>query len=68
MDEAQHTDFPIHVKEITRHTCSKSEASKVGSPKSSTATRKFLTFSKYWNADNAAPSGTITESHGASTT
>lgn len=51
-----------------KQTCSKSEASKVGSPISSIAKRKFLTFSKNWNAHKAAPSDPASESYAPSTT
>jgi hypothetical protein len=49
-------------------TCSKSEASKHGRPISCAATRKLRTFSKYWNADSAAPSAWSTESAAVFTT
>jgi hypothetical protein len=49
-------------------TCSKSEASKQGRPISCAATRKLRTFSKYWNADSALPSGCSTESAAVFTT
>jgi hypothetical protein len=58
---------PTHSISPTR-TCSKSEASKQGRPISCAATRKLRTFSKYWNADSAAPSGCSKESAAVFTT
>jgi hypothetical protein len=53
---------------VWTRTCSKSEASKHGRPISCAATRKLRTFSKYWNADSAAPSAWSTESAAVFTT